>query len=35
MPGTGWQVSGFSPDAARSKQPWALVVRVVCMRTPG
>jgi hypothetical protein len=33
--GTGWQVSGISPDAARLKLPWRLVVRVVCARAPG
>ncbi len=35
MAGTGWQVSGVSPDAVRLKQPWRLVVRVVCMQVPG
>jgi hypothetical protein len=35
MGGTGWQVSGVSPDALRLKQPWKLVVRVVCMQTAG
>ena len=35
MQGSGWQVSGFSPDAIRTKQPWALVVRLVCLHTPG
>src|ERR1700678_3007905 len=30
--GTGWQVSGVSPDAVRLKQPWRLVVRVVCVQ---
>jgi hypothetical protein len=34
MAGTGWQVSGVSPDAVRLKQPWRLVVRVVCMQVP-
>jgi hypothetical protein len=33
--GTGWQVSGISPDAVRLKMPWRLVVRVVCMQVPG
>jgi hypothetical protein len=33
--GTGWQVSGVSPDAVRLKLPWRLVVRVVCMQVPG
>ena len=31
--GSGWQVQGVSPDAARLKQPWRLVVRVVCVAT--
>ena len=31
MAGTGWQVSGISPDAIRLHQPWRLVVRVVCV----
>ena len=35
MGGTGWQVSGVSPDAMRLKLPWALEVRVVCMQLPG
>lgn len=35
MAGTGWQVSGVSPDAVRLKQPWRLVVRVVCLQVPG
>jgi hypothetical protein len=35
MAGSGWQVSGISPDAVRLKQPWRLVVRVVCMQAPG
>jgi len=35
MAGTGWQVQGISPDAVRTKQPWRLVVRVVCMQVPG
>ena len=30
--GTGWQVSGVSPGALGSKQPWHLVVRAVCLR---
>jgi hypothetical protein len=30
--GEGWQVSGVSPDAVRLKQPWRLVVRVVCVQ---
>jgi hypothetical protein len=34
MTGTGWQVSGAAPDAIRLKQPWQLVVRVVCMPVP-
>jgi hypothetical protein len=34
MAGTGWQVSGAAPDAVRLKQPWQLVVRVVCMPVP-
>ena len=34
MAGTGWQVQGVSPDALRLKQPWSLVVRVVCMQAP-
>lgn len=35
MAGTGWQVSGVSPDAIRLKQPWRLVVRVICLQVPG
>jgi hypothetical protein len=35
MAGAGWQVSGISLDAVRLKQPWRLVVRVVCMQVPG
>jgi hypothetical protein len=35
MAGTGWQVQGVSPDAVRLKQPWRLVVRVVCMQAQG
>jgi hypothetical protein len=34
MAGSGWQVSGVSPDAVRLKLPWALEVRVVCMPVP-
>jgi hypothetical protein len=35
MQGAGWQVSGVSQDAVRLKQPWRLVVRVVCLQVPG
>jgi hypothetical protein len=35
MGGSGWQVSGVSPDAARLKQRWRLVVRVVCVQVAG
>jgi hypothetical protein len=34
MGGSGWQVSGISPDAVRLHQPWRLVVRVICMAAP-
>jgi hypothetical protein len=35
MAGTGWQVSGYSPEAVRLKQPWRLTVRVVCLQVAG
>lgn len=35
LQGTGWQVSGVSPDAIRLKAPWRLVVRVVCLQVAG
>ena len=35
MQGTGWQVSGVSPDSTRLKLPWQLVVRVICVQIPG
>ncbi len=33
--GNGWQVEGIASGAATVKQPWKLVVRVVCVRVVG
>lgn len=32
--GGGWQIEGFSQEAATASTPWKLAVRVVCLRAP-